>query len=205
MRRRALLRSTALAALTGVAGCGGTNPDNQTDTTTTTTTDTTTTSGGGGGGDTTTTQGQQTTATGRIDASIDELKLRLDALPQDEDWERVGEDEDTTEFEKTIQLTDYKIVASVLAHEDVDQATTVFGDQRDRAEAYNGVTVKDMGLATEAFGYKLTRVEGTIVFRDVNVVGKIRYGIDEYVSPDNVVIGLSEVNEYATRWHDTWR
>lgn len=203
MRRRALLRSGALALVAGAAGCGGTGPDSTTESTTTTTspsgtpTDTT--------DRTTTTEASLTTATNRIDAALDQLKLQVEELPADEDWSLVRADEDTTRFNRQVELTDYKVVASVLAHEDLEAALTAFENERDRADAYTGITVHELGLGTEAFGYQLTRVEGTIVFRDTNVVGKLTYGIDEYTDPEGVSISLSAVKGYASRWHDTWR
>lgn len=136
---------------------------------------------------------------------MDALKLGVETLPGDEDWAVQEGDEDTTRFERMVDVTEYRIAATVLATDGVDGAVTTYEEERDRADAYTGVEVQDVDLASAAFGYQLTSNEGTVVFRDTNVVGELLYGLAEHEIGRGVEIELQTVVDYAALWHDSWR
>lgn len=176
----------AVGIVGGVAGCGG----------------------GGDGGNTTTEDPDSPGSGGDrspIEASVDELKLAAAALPDGEDWELAEQDEDSTKFERMVDVHDYRIEAQVLETESVEAAVSTFEEERERANSYTGVEVDDVELASAAFGYQLTSNEGTVVFRNVNVVGEVLYGLAEHEFGRNVDIALESVVDYASMWQDSWR
>lgn len=186
MQRRALLKLVAVGVLGGVAGCGG--DDDGGDPTTETTTD----EGSSGDGS-------------PIDASADALQLAVATLPSEEEWEIEEEEGNTIRFERTVQTTDYVIEASVLETESVAAAESTYAEQQEQANAYAGVETQDVDLASAAFGYKLTTTTGTVVFRDVNVVGKLMYGLAQHEVGRGEETALDEVVEYARLWRESWR
>jgi|GEM_PF-1260417 len=202
MRRRALLRGAAVGLALSVAGCGGGDEtDETTSPATTTTTATTRTEAPDPTGD----PSNVTSTAPLIDSDMDALKLRVEELPGEEDWAFQREDDNTTRFERTVELTSYRLVATVLAHGEFETAVTTYREERDQADEYRGITVSDVDLAAEAFGYQLTDDEGTVVFRDANVVGELTYGLGQFESGRGKSTGLGEVVDYARTWHETWR
>jgi len=201
MQRRALLRRVAATAgLAGLAGCGG--GDDDTGTTTTTTTATTRTEAP----DPTRDPGSVTSTAPLIDSDMDALKLRLEDLPDDENWAAIGEFQNTTTFEHDVTNATYGFVleATVAANEDLETAVTTYQDHLDRADSYIGITPSAVDVGVEAFGYQLTSDSATIVVRDANVVGELEYILD-YDSTGDHSVGLGEAVGYAALWQATWR
>lgn len=189
MQRRALLRTLGVTAALGIAGCGGSQDGGET------TTSTTSSNGS---------EGTPTQTQPSIDSSVSELKLRAAALPDDESWQFVQEDEDTTELERRVQTRGYLLRASVLAASDFETAVSTVQDERDRAEAYTGVSIEAFDVGVASFGYQLTSDSSTVILRDANVVGELRYDLD-YDSSGDHSISLSTAADYAGMWHASWR
>lgn len=184
MRRRALLAGCTAGATAGLAGCAGLL-------------------GGGDDGGGQDQDLEPVAANGT--ALVPEAEVYEAAWNRTETGTETGADGRTASYRRAAEETEFRLEVTVRRFADADAAAADLQAERDRFEAYVGVTIEEVALASGGFGVSRSVQNAEVWFRDVNVVVNVALESDYFFQGGGPEVTVGDVRTLAEATRTAWR